>query len=563
MLDRLGVGLRPGRRGPGTARERPAAGILHAERHGAAPAPPAGAGPAPLGRHEQRAQPAEAVRGHEAERDQLGQRLFDLGAQQAGALDQLVEERRAVLPNAVGDRLRPGARTDRVRRRGERRPVPGMTPRQQGDRRGAHRRRVALAAVRSAVARPEPRPGDPSGQALIVEPARLVVGEARRQDLGLPGAGRRLEAFELRDDDLDRVRPLHARIGRDALPAEEEAQEVARGDRLDLGAQALDRVAVDPGEQPALAPFVRGRCRREAPAHGEAFGLERRERGRDLRRARARAAPPARSRVTGPRPSSRPRRISTSASSRDQSRPAWAAGAAIAGSSLASGQSAWNCGRRSAAIQSVAARRMQPRHAPLARQRREPVAPARLRLRFVRAQEAEPDQRIVQLVGVRGIGPGFGAHPRDRLGIEPAEVGGVLRREPAPAHHRLGPALLQRRVVEIGVGPGRQHLEGQRRRLGQIARDDADGAGLEPRQQPLQTFDVHRVVQAVGDGLADQRMVGDLALADQVLGAGELVGEDRRDQVLGVHARELRRHLPAAAEARQRQRHARRPSASG
>ena len=32
-------------------------------------------------------------------------------------------------------------------------------------------------------------------------------------------------------------------------------------------------------------------------------------------------------------------------------------------------------------------------------------------------------------------------------------------------------------------------------------------------------------------------MVGDLALADQVLGAGELVGEDHGQQVLGVHAR--------------------------
>ena len=54
-----------------------------------------------------------------------------------------------------------------------------------------------------------------------------------------------------------RIGPLHARIRRDALPAQEETQEVARGDRLDLGAQSLDGVAVDPGEQPALAPFVR------------------------------------------------------------------------------------------------------------------------------------------------------------------------------------------------------------------------------------------------------------------------------------------------------------------
>ena len=275
--------------------ERPAPGVLHAERDAAPPAPSAGAGLAALGRHEQRAQAAEAVRGHEAERDQLGERLFDLGAQQAGALDQLVEERRALLPHAVDNRLRAGAWPGRVGRGGERRPVPGMTPRQQGDRRGAHRRDVALAAVRSSVARPEARPCDSSGQALIVEPARLVLGDARRQDLGLPGAGRRLEAFELRDDHLDGIRPLHARVRRDALPAEQETQEVARGDRLDLGAQSLDRVVVDPGEQPALAPFVLGRVRREAPAHDEAFGLKRRKRGRDRRSARARAAPRARS----------------------------------------------------------------------------------------------------------------------------------------------------------------------------------------------------------------------------------------------------------------------------
>ena len=102
----------------------------------------------------------------------------------------------------------------------------------------------------------QPRPGDAPGEAVIVEPGRLVVGEARGQDLGLPGAGRRLEAFELPDHRVERVGPLHARIRRDALPGEQEAQEVARGDRLDLGAQALDRVAVDAREQPALAPFL-------------------------------------------------------------------------------------------------------------------------------------------------------------------------------------------------------------------------------------------------------------------------------------------------------------------
>ena len=79
---------------------------------------------------------------------------------------------------------------------------------------------------------------------------------------------------------------------------------------------------------------------------------------------------------------------------------------------------------------------------------------------------------------------------------------------------------------------------------------------FEPRQQPLQPDDVHRLVQAVVDGLAGQRVVGNLALADQVFGAGDLVGKHRRDEVLGVHPRQLRRHLPAAAHARQRQRDA-------
>ena len=86
------------------------------------------------------------------------------------------------------------------------------------------------------------------------------------------------------------------RLGGDPLPAEQEAQEVARRHRLDLGAQALERVAVDAREQPALAPFLDRRAGREAAAHREAFGLERRQRGRDVARAPARAARRARPR---------------------------------------------------------------------------------------------------------------------------------------------------------------------------------------------------------------------------------------------------------------------------
>ena len=84
------------------------------------------------------------------------------------------------------------------------------------------------------------------------------------------------------------------RVGRHTLPGEQEAQEVARGDRLDLGAQALDRVVMDAREQPPVAPFVGVAAGREAAAQGEAFDLQRDERGGDRRPARARAARPAR-----------------------------------------------------------------------------------------------------------------------------------------------------------------------------------------------------------------------------------------------------------------------------
>ena len=54
--------------------------------------------------YQQCAQAAEAVRAHEAEADQLGQPLFDLGGQQTRAVDQLIEKRRPVLAEVVGYR---------------------------------------------------------------------------------------------------------------------------------------------------------------------------------------------------------------------------------------------------------------------------------------------------------------------------------------------------------------------------------------------------------------------------------------------------------------------------
>ena len=174
-----------------------------------------------------------------------------------------------------------------------------MTPRQKRNRRRPYRRCSSAVAIRPPSDRPQARPCDPSGEAEIIEPGWFVLGDTRRQDLGFPGASRRLEPFELADDRFDGVRPFHLGVGRDPLPAEQEAQEVARGDRLDLRAQSLDRVAVDACEEPALAPFVRHHTRREAAAHGETFGFERQERWRDFVRIEPERS---RERIFGDRP---------------------------------------------------------------------------------------------------------------------------------------------------------------------------------------------------------------------------------------------------------------------
>ena len=44
----------------------------------------------------------------------------------------------------------------------------------------------------------------------------------------------------------------------DALPREQEAREVRGADRLDFGAEPVERVAVNAGQQPALAPLELG-----------------------------------------------------------------------------------------------------------------------------------------------------------------------------------------------------------------------------------------------------------------------------------------------------------------
>ncbi len=106
----------------------------------------------------------------------------------------------------------------------------------------------------------------------------------------LPTDGRDVVALELSDRLQQAALALQLRARRDVLPAQQEAHEVLRGDRLDLGAQAVERVAVDARQQAAVAPLLVAVADAEAPAHRHAaFALQERQGRADraLRQARA------------------------------------------------------------------------------------------------------------------------------------------------------------------------------------------------------------------------------------------------------------------------------------
>ena len=60
-------------------------------------------------------------------------------------------------------------------------------------------------------------------------------------------------------------------------------------------------------------------------------------------------------------------------------------------------------------------------------------------------------------------------------------------------------------------------------------------------------------MQAVVEGLFDQRVIGDFTFTDHILQACDLVGEHGRDQVFTFHPLYLRRDLTSSDVARQGQ----------
>ena len=176
-------------------------------------------------------------------------------------LGDLVEERRAVLADEFGHGLRL-SRSDEPDRIGRQTPTTAARCAAPASVMGVERTgeapRPRPASRRGVLPRRcEPRPDEAPGAAMLVQPLRLVLGDARRDDLGLPGARRRFEALELREHRRQRIGSLHARTPAALAAIRTRNRRKSRAvHRLDLGAQALDGVAMNAREQAALAPLL-------------------------------------------------------------------------------------------------------------------------------------------------------------------------------------------------------------------------------------------------------------------------------------------------------------------
>ena len=225
---------------------------------------------APPGRNQQGPQARVGVAGHPAQSDQLLEVRLELGGGEARGALELGKEHRSAARKDLPDALRGAGRLGTGDPGADASPGLEVFAPDERDR-GAADRPVSRA--------PEPSPDQLPGQRELIEPLALVAAHARGKDRPLPGPGGRLEAGELADDLGDAERAREPVLFGRMLPARQESHELRRRDGRDLAAQAVQRVAVDAGEEPPVAP---GRVAGDARPHGHAFGLEREQQRRQL-----------------------------------------------------------------------------------------------------------------------------------------------------------------------------------------------------------------------------------------------------------------------------------------
>ena len=454
-------------------------------------------------------------------------------------LGDLVEERCAGSLDVVHDGAGSGAQVLGVVSFGESGPGLDAAPRQERDGRRANGRSASIAIEG---ARLEPGPHEAARATVLVQPFGLVLGDARGQDVRLPRARRGFVALELSEHGRHGIRSLHARIGQHPLPLEQKTQEIPGRDGLDLGSQALDGVAMNAREQTPLAPLFLDGIRREPAAHRKSLALQGGERGENRSGRQS-------DRVRDDARAHRTDALEPPADDLDE--------CFIRGGKVRLEQSAPLDRHPQRPSRAVG----EPRDAPLRLELAQELRPCGIAAALLLRQERQPRERIVQLVERRRVGPCLAAHALDRVGIELAEVRRGGRVDPAPAHHRLRPALLERRIVEVGVGTRVQRLEGERRGLGEVARDDADPAAARARAAAPRT---HRCPSHPRDsrGWSGEPADGPESRSRPVKFSAHATwsGNTEASRSSSLHARDLRRNFLAAAKPRQGERDARVPA---
>ena len=164
----------------------------------------------------------------------------------------------------------------------------------------------------------------------------------------------------------------------------------------------------------------------------------------------------------------------------------------------------------------------------------------------------------MQLVGIAWRRAELFEHGGHGVGIERSHL--VRRRgqavgpqlaQAAAQRQRPRPALLERRVVEVGVGASAQDRMGQRRGLRRLDGVHLDRARLDLGPEVDEALDVEALVQAVVDGLARQHVVGHRDRAGRrVLLARGQPGPHRGHEVVGLHPLEVDRAALAPVHAR-------------
>ena len=105
----------------------------------------------------------------------------------------------------------------------------------------------------------------------------------------------------------------------------------------------------------------------------------------------------------------------------------------------------------------------------------------------------------MQLVGVSRIGSLFVAHALDRSLVEHSRTS---------CRHHLCAALLERCIIEKREGRGVDDVVRQRRWLDGVASDAFDLSAMDAAEDAGESFEVHRLLEAVANGLIDERVIG-------------------------------------------------------